>query len=198
MGRKKFRIATVILLIVCMIVLCMQNVKYGNMYNLADEEILADYPEVHHTTFYSSSILDNREFEARMLLMCGNSSICNLTSTQQATMELSVERNWGKGRLLLKNQESGEICSVPLENGDTAVIDFEGFENGVAFEGGKSENYNLVIGSNTFIPGFEDQLVGKKAGEEVEVNVTFPETYHAENLAGKPVVFNVKVIDVKV
>ena len=75
MGRKKFRIATVILLIVCMIVLCMQNVKYGNMYNLADEEILADYPEVHHTTFYSSSILDNIEFEARMLLMCGNSSI---------------------------------------------------------------------------------------------------------------------------
>lgn len=63
MGRKKFRIATVILLIVCMIVLCMQNVKYGNMYNLADEETLADYPEVHHTTFYSSSILDNREFE---------------------------------------------------------------------------------------------------------------------------------------
>ena len=85
-----------------------------------------------------------------------------------------------------------------IENGDTAVIDFEGFENGVAFEGGKGENYNLVIGSNTFIPGFEDQLVGKKAGEEVEVNVTFPETYHAENLAGKPVVFNVKVNDVKV
>ena len=81
---------------------------------------------------------------------------------------------------------------------DKAVIDFEGFENGVAFEGGKGENYNLVIGSNTFIPGFEDQLVGKKAGEEVEVNVTFPETYHAENLAGKPVVFNVKVNDVKV
>ena len=85
-----------------------------------------------------------------------------------------------------------------LENGDTAVIDFEGFKNGVAFEGGKGENYNLVIGSNTFIPGFEDQLVGKKAGEEVEVNVTFPEAYHAENLAGKPVVFNVKVNDVKV
>ena len=81
---------------------------------------------------------------------------------------------------------------------DTAVIDFEGFKNGVAFEGGKGENYNLVIGSNTFIPGFEDQLVGKKAGEEVEVNVTFPEAYHAENLAGKPVVFNVKVNDVKV
>lgn len=85
-----------------------------------------------------------------------------------------------------------------IENGDTAVIDFEGFDNGVAFEGGKGENHNLVIGSNSFIPGFEEQLVGKKAGEEVEVNVSFPEEYHAEQLAGKPVVFKVKVNDVKV
>ena len=97
-----------------------------------------------------------------------------------------------------RNARLTSVEDKALENGDTAVIDFEGFENGVAFEGGKSENYNLVIGSNTFIPGFEDQLVGKKAGEEVEVNVTFPEAYHAENLAGKPVVFNVKVNDVKV
>ena len=97
-----------------------------------------------------------------------------------------------------RNARFTSVEDKALENGDTAVIDFEGFENGVAFEGGKGENYNLVIGSNTFIPGFEDQLVGKKAGEEVEVNVTFPETYHAENLAGKPVVFNVKVNDVKV
>ena len=97
-----------------------------------------------------------------------------------------------------RNARLTSVEDKALENGDTAVIDFEGFENGVDFEGGKGENYNLVIGSNTFIPGFEDQLVGKKAGEEVEVNVTFPETYHAENLAGKPVVFNVKVNDVKV
>ena len=97
-----------------------------------------------------------------------------------------------------RNARLTSVEDKALENGDTTVIDFEGFENGVAFEGGKGENYNLVIGSNTFIPGFEDQLVGKKAGEEVEVNVTFPETYHVENLAGKPVVFNVKVNDVKV
>ena len=97
-----------------------------------------------------------------------------------------------------RNARLTSVEDKALENGDTAVIDFEVFENGVSFEGGKGENYNLVIGSNTFIPGFEDQLVGKKAGEEVEVNVTFPETYHAENLAGKPVVFNVKVNDVKV
>lgn len=97
-----------------------------------------------------------------------------------------------------KNARLVSVEDKALEDGDTAIIDFEGFENGVAFEGGKGENYNLVIGSNTFIPGFEEQLVGKKAGEEVEVNVTFPEEYHSQDLAGKPVVFNVKINDVKV
>ena len=97
-------------------------------------------------------------------------------------------------------EKGSRLVSVEREiaNGDTANIDFEGFDGDVAFEGGKGENYDLVIGSGSFIPGFEDQLVGKKAGEEVEVNVTFPEEYHAENLAGKPVVFKVKVNDVKV
>ena len=97
-------------------------------------------------------------------------------------------------------EKGSRLVSVEREiaNGDTANIDFEGFDGEVAFEGGKGEKYDLVIGSGSFIPGFEDQLVGKKAGEEVEVNVTFPEEYHAENLAGKPVVFKVKVNDVKV
>ena len=97
-------------------------------------------------------------------------------------------------------ERNSRLVSVEREiaNGDTANIDFEGFDGEVAFEGGKGENYDLVIGSGSFIPGFEDQLVGKKAGEEVEVNVTFPEEYHAENLAGKPVVFKVKINDVKV
>ncbi len=85
-----------------------------------------------------------------------------------------------------------------IENGDTANIDFEGFKDGVAFDGGKAEGHNLVIGSGSFIPGFEEQLVGKKAGEEVDVNVTFPADYHAEELAGAPVVFKVKVNAVKV
>ncbi|MGL4912433.1 MAG: trigger factor [Romboutsia sp.] len=100
--------------------------------------------------------------------------------------------------MLNKNARLVSVEDKAIENGDTAVIDFEGFESGVAFEGGKGDNYSLAIGSNTFIPGFEEQLVGKKAGEEVEVNVTFPADYHAENLAGKPVVFNVKINDVKV
>lgn len=81
--------------------------------------------------------------------------------------------------------------------GDTVVIDFEGFKDGVAFEGGKGENYSLELGSNSFIPGFEDQLVGKKAGEEVEVTVTFPENYQAEDLAGQEAVFQVKIHEIK-
>ena len=82
-------------------------------------------------------------------------------------------------------------------NGDTVVIDFEGFKDDVAFEGGKGENYSLELGSNSFIPGFEDQLVGTKAGDQVEVKLTFPEEYQAEDLAGQDAVFKVTVHEVK-
>lgn len=85
----------------------------------------------------------------------------------------------------------------PVKDGDTAVIDFEGFVDGEAFEGGKGENYSLVIGSGTFIPGFEEQLIGANTGDEVDVNVTFPEDYQAENLKGKAAVFKVKVNEIK-
>ena len=81
--------------------------------------------------------------------------------------------------------------------GDTAVIDFEGFKDGVAFAGGKGEEYELKLGSHTFIPGFEEQVVGMSAGEEKDINVTFPENYHEKSLAGAPVVFKVKVREVK-
>ncbi len=84
-----------------------------------------------------------------------------------------------------------------VENGDIVVIDFEGFKDGVAFEGGKAENYSLTIGSGTFIPGFEEQLIGMKTGEEKEINVTFPEDYHSEDLKGARVVFKVKVHEIK-
>ncbi|UOQ47266.1 trigger factor [Gracilibacillus caseinilyticus] len=89
-------------------------------------------------------------------------------------------------------KEDGEIV-----DGDTAVIDFEGFVDGEAFEGGQAENHSLEIGSGQFIPGFEEQLIGKKAGEETEVQVTFPEEYHADNLAGKEATFKVKVHEIK-
>lgn len=80
---------------------------------------------------------------------------------------------------------------------DTVTIDFEGFCDGVAFDGGKGENFDLKLGSGQFIPGFEEQLVGKNTGDEVDVNVTFPEEYHAENLKGKPALFKVKINAIK-
>ncbi|MCQ6278292.1 trigger factor [Bacillus sp. EB600] len=83
------------------------------------------------------------------------------------------------------------------ENGDTVVIDFEGFVDGEAFEGGKAENYSLELGSNSFIPGFEEQLVGLAAGESKDVEVSFPEEYHAAELAGKPAVFKVTLHEIK-
>jgi len=91
---------------------------------------------------------------------------------------------------------------VPVEdrsaqNDDTVNIDFEGFADGVAFEGGKGENFDLKLGSGQFIPGFEEQLVGKNIGEEVDVNVTFPKEYHAENLKGKDALFKVKINGIK-
>ncbi len=84
-----------------------------------------------------------------------------------------------------------------IEDGDTAVIDFEGFVDGTAFEGGKGENHSLVIGSHSFIDNFEEQLIGKNTGDELEVNVTFPEEYHAPELAGRPAVFKVKINEIK-
>lgn len=97
-------------------------------------------------------------------------------------------------------QKNARVISVDdrdLQKDDISTIDFEGFVDGVAFEGGKAENFELTIGSGQFIPGFEDQLIGMKIGEEKEINVTFPKEYHAENLAGKPAMFKVKLISIK-
>ena len=98
----------------------------------------------------------------------------------------------------LQNQQAREITvERAAELGDTVVIDYVGSVDGVEFEGGKGENYPLELGSNSFIPGFEDQLVGAAAGADVDVNVTFPEEYHADDLAGKAALFQVKVHEVK-
>ena len=101
---------------------------------------------------------------------------------------------------LVKVQENFAELSVKdgeVVNGDTAVIDFEGFKDGVAFDGGQGENFPLEIGSNSFIPGFEEQIIGMKQGESKDLDVTFPEAYGAEDLAGKAVVFKVSVKEVK-
>ncbi len=100
-------------------------------------------------------------------------------------------------KALLSQNGSLEPKEGPVELGDTAIFDFDGYLDGVPFEGGKSENYQLEIGSNQFIPGFEEQMVGMVVGENKELHVTFPAEYQAENLAGKPVVFKVLLHEVK-
>jgi len=97
-----------------------------------------------------------------------------------------------------KNARTVTVEDRAVQDGDEVVLDFEGFVNGVAFEGGKGENYPLTIGSGSFIPGFEEQLIGVEAEKEVEVNVTFPEEYHAADLAGKEAVFKCTVHEIKV
>ena len=98
---------------------------------------------------------------------------------------------------LLDRYTELSIKEGPLAKGDTAIIDYEGFKDGVAFDGGKAENYSLEIGSNTFIPGFEDSLIGMMPGEEKDINLTFPKEYPAEELKGKDVVFKVKLHEIK-
>lgn len=111
-------------------------------------------------------------------------------SDEEVAQSLEKERE--------KNARTVNIEDRAVLDGDMTVIDFEGFVDGVAFEGGKGENYPLTIGSNSFIPGFEEQLIGAKIGDDVDVNVTFPEEYHSEELKGKPALFKCKVHEIKV
>lgn len=110
-------------------------------------------------------------------------------SDEEVAAELENERN--------KNARTVTVTDRPVAEKDTAVIDFEGFVDGVAFEGGKGEDHPLEIGSHSFIDTFEEQLIGKNTGDEVEVNVTFPEQYQAADLAGKPATFKVKINEIK-
>ncbi|MCI9479420.1 MAG: trigger factor [Lachnospiraceae bacterium] len=109
---------------------------------------------------------------------------------EEITAEVDKERD--------NNSRTITVEDRAVENGDMTVIDFEGFVDGTAFEGGKGTDYPLTIGSGAFIPGFEEQLVGAEIGKEVDVNVTFPEEYHAKELAGKPAVFKCTVKEIKV
>jgi trigger factor len=119
-----------------------------------------------------------------------------MTKPQEEVTDADVDAELAKLReqnaeLVLKEEGT-------LEDGDTAIFDFEGFLDGTPFDGGKAENYELKIGSGQFIPGFEEQMIGMAIGEEKDLNVTFPEQYQAENLAGKDVVFHVKLHEMKV
>lgn len=113
------------------------------------------------------------------------------TSVSDADVDSELEKKrQQQAELVLKEDEAAA-------DGDTVVIDYEGSVDGEKFDGGSADNYSLVLGSGSFIPGFEDQLVGHKAGEDVDVNVTFPEDYHAKDLAGKDALFKVKIHEVK-
>ena len=110
---------------------------------------------------------------------------------EKAEAEVSDAQVDAELNRMAQNVASTETVERPAQMGDTANIDFEGFDNGVAFDGGKGENHDLKLGSNSFVPGFEEQVVGMSAGEEKDIDITFPEDYH-EGLAGKAVVFHVK------
>lgn len=111
---------------------------------------------------------------------------------EKAEASVSDEQVQAELDRMAQNVASSETVERPAEMGDTANINFEGFDNGVPFDGGKGENHDLKLGSNSFVPGFEEQIVGMSAGEEKDIDITFPEDYHKE-LAGKAVVFHVKV-----
>lgn len=116
---------------------------------------------------------------------------------EELSTEVTEEDIQAEVTKLLEQHAEIVVKDGSVENGDTTIIDFEGFKDGVAFEGGKGENHTLEIGSNSFIPGFEEQLIGMTTGEEKEITVTFPETYHAEDLAGAEAMFKVKLHEIK-
>ncbi|MEE1329308.1 MAG: trigger factor, partial [Oscillospiraceae bacterium] len=111
---------------------------------------------------------------------------------EKAEVSVSDEQVAAELDRMAQNVASTETVERAAEMGDTANIDFEGFDNGVPFDGGKGDNFDLKLGSGQFVPGFEEQIVGMNAGEEKDIDITFPEDYHAE-LAGKAVVFHVKL-----
>ncbi len=113
-----------------------------------------------------------------------------VVTEEEVDKEVEKERN--------NNARMVTVTDRPVQTKDTVVIDYEGFVDGEAFEGGKAENHSLEIGSHSFIDTFEDQLVGKNTGDETEIHVTFPEQYHAQELAGRPAVFKVKLHEIKV
>ncbi len=120
-----------------------------------------------------------------------------LEVTKREVKIMAADVNAEIDKVREQNSRMITVDNRGIKKDDTAVIDFEGFVDGEPFEGGKGEDYSLVIGSHSFIDTFEDQLVGKKTGDDVEVNVTFPEEYHAEELKGKPALFKVKVKEIK-
>jgi len=143
---------------------------------------------------------DEKELEVKFVFVTEPSvKLGKYTNLGVKEDKVKVTKEEVKTRIDALLNDYAELVSKdsPVVDGDIAIIDFEGFKDGVAFEGGKGENYSLTIGSKTFIPGFEEAIIGMKKGEEKDINVTFPEDYMAPELKGQPVVFKVKVNDIK-
>ena len=185
--------------------------KYGKV-SLYYDAINAKLPEL-----YTKVLKDNKLepiIDPKIDILDVNDDSCKIKFTVTTMPEVKIKKYKGLGIKkdavkVTKQEIKDEIDNLrtryadlqikegKIENGDIAIIDFEGFKDGVAFSGGKGENYSLTIGSNTFIPGFEDALIGHKAGEDVDVKVTFPKDYQSEELKGQKAVFKVKIHEVK-
>lgn len=168
--------------------------EYPNVYEECELDIVSA-PKIDVTQMEKGKpFIFTAEVATRPEVELGKYKGVTVTKIDTSVSDEEVEKDINS--TLEKNARTDTV-DRPAENGDTTVIDFEGFKDGVAFEGGKGEDYSLVLGSHSFIEGFEDQLVGKSAGDDVEVNVTFPENYQEKSLAGQPATFNVKVKEVK-
>ena len=165
----------------------------------ADEcgEDIVSQPDISVTQIEKGkSFIFTAEVAVKPEVTLGDYKGVEVEKTEVSVSEEDVDKEVDKERE--SNSRMIDIDDRAVENGDMIKLDFEGFVDGVAFAGGKGEDYPLTIGSGSFIPGFEDQLVGAKIGEETEVNVTFPEDYQAEELKGKAAVFKCKVNEIKV
>ncbi|MBR2411843.1 MAG: trigger factor [Clostridia bacterium] len=178
-----------------------------------DDALDIAFPEVYEAAITEAGIepVDNPfDFDIKEIGKNGVELVCKVTVKPEITIDgykglsavkapVEVTDEEVDADIQRKLEQNARIISVEnkaVENGNIAVIDFEGFTDGVAFDGGKAEEYELEIGSGSFIPGFEEQIIGHNIGDEFDVNVTFPEEY-AENLAGKPAVFKIKLHAIK-
>lgn len=173
------------------------NALYPAAYDAAVAEAgitPVDNPEVEVTSVDAEGF----EFKAKVTVK-PEVEVKNYKGIKAVKNVYNVTETMVKSEIEAMLRQNQRIVDVDREakSGDTVNIDYEGSVDGVAFDGGKADGYDLSLGSNTFIPGFEDQLIGKKAGDECDVNVTFPEEYHAEELKGRAAIFKVKVNTVK-
>ncbi len=173
------------------------NIAYPDAYEAAIKESgiePVDYPEVELVDMNDDGFTVKATVTVKPEVVLGE-----YKGVEAEKPAVSVTKKDIEAEISVMLERNARLITVerPAKDGDTVIIDFEGFVDGVAFDGGKGENHSLKLGSMQFIPGFEEQLVGKSAGEECDVNVTFPKEYHADELAGKEAVFKVKVHEVK-